>query len=71
MYMSMGSNPTYDTSCDVYESPQIWFGIGFTELLQNVTTNNYNANNNSHTLQFTTACTKYSLCAVSSPTVAW
>jgi hypothetical protein len=45
--------------------------IGFTELLQNVTTNNYSANANSHTLQFTTARTKISQSAVSSPVVAW
>jgi hypothetical protein len=66
VYMGVGSNPTYDTSCHVYESQQTGFGlvIGFTELLQNVTTNNYSANNNSHTLQFTTARTKYYLSAV-------
>jgi hypothetical protein len=42
--------------------------IGFIELLQNVTTrtNNYSANANSHTLQFTIACTKSSQSAVSS-----
>jgi hypothetical protein len=49
------------------------FGLvtGFTELLHNVTTSNYNAITNSHTLQFTTACIKSSQPAVSSPVVAW
>jgi hypothetical protein len=32
--------------------------IGFIELLHNVTTSNSSAITNSHTLQFTTACTK-------------
>jgi hypothetical protein len=45
--------------------------IGFTELLQNVTTSKYSAVANSHTLQFTTARTKYSQSAVSSSVVAW
>jgi hypothetical protein len=44
--------------------------IGFTELLQNVTTNNYSVDANSHTLQFTKACTKSSQFTVSSPVVA-
>jgi hypothetical protein len=45
--------------------------IGFTEHLQNVTTSNYSAITNSHTLQFTRARTKSSQSAVSSPVVAW
>jgi hypothetical protein len=44
------------------------FGLvnGFTEHWQIVTTSNYSAISNSHTLQFTTARTKYSQPAVSS-----
>jgi hypothetical protein len=38
--------------------------IRFNENLQNVTTNNYGAISNSHTLQFTTACTVFSVCCV-------
>jgi hypothetical protein len=45
--------------------------VGFIEFLQNVTGNNYSANANSHTQQFTTARRKYSHSAVSSPVVAW
>jgi hypothetical protein len=45
--------------------------IGFIEFLHDVTTNNYRANANSHTLQFTTACTKSSQSTVSSVVVAW
>jgi hypothetical protein len=45
--------------------------IGFTEHLQNVTTNNYSTNANSHILQCTTARTKSSQSAVSSPVVTW
>jgi hypothetical protein len=45
--------------------------IGFTELLQNVTINNYSANANSHTLLFTTACMKSSQSAISSLVAAW
>jgi hypothetical protein len=41
--------------------------IGFVEHLQIVTTSNYRANANSHTPQFTTARTKSSQSAVSSP----
>jgi hypothetical protein len=46
-------------------------GIGFIEHLQMVTTTNYSVNANSHTLQFTMACTKSSQSAVSSLVVAW
>jgi hypothetical protein len=45
--------------------------IGFIEHLQIVTTSNYCAIANSHTLQFTTARTKPSQSAVSLPVVAW
>jgi hypothetical protein len=45
--------------------------IGFTEQLQIVTTSNYSAIANSHTLKFTTARTKSSQSAVSLPVVAW
>jgi hypothetical protein len=45
--------------------------IGFIELLQIVTTSNYSAIANSHTQQFTTARTKSSQFAVSSPVVVW
>jgi hypothetical protein len=45
--------------------------IGFTKYLQIVTTSNYSAVANSHTLQFTTARTKSSQPAVFSPVVAW
>jgi hypothetical protein len=45
--------------------------IGFIEHLQIVTTSNDSAIANSHTLQFTTAHTKSSHSAVSSPVVAW
>jgi hypothetical protein len=45
--------------------------IGFIANLQIVTTSNYSAIANSHTLQFTTACTKSSQSAVSSLIVAW
>jgi hypothetical protein len=41
----------------------------FTELFQNVTKNNYSANTNSHTPQFTTARKKSPQSAVSSPVV--
>jgi hypothetical protein len=44
--------------------------IGFTEHLQIVTTSNYSAIANSHTLQLTSACTKSSQSTVSSPVVA-
>jgi hypothetical protein len=49
------------------------FGLiaGVTEHLQMVTTSNYRANTNSYILQFTTARTKSSQSAVSSPVVAW
>jgi hypothetical protein len=49
------------------------FGLvtGFIEHLQIVTTSNYNAIANSHTLQLTTARTKSSHSAVFSPVVAW
>jgi hypothetical protein len=42
---------------------------GFIEHLQIVTTSNYSAITSSHTLQFTTACSKSSQPAVSSPVV--
>jgi hypothetical protein len=45
--------------------------IGFTELLQLVTTSNYNAVTNSHTRFLTTVRAESSQCAVSSPVVAW
>jgi hypothetical protein len=45
--------------------------IGFIGLIQIVTTRNYRAIANSHTLKFTTAFTKSSQFAVSSPVVAW
>jgi hypothetical protein len=45
--------------------------MGFIEHLHVVTTCNYSAIVNSHTLQFTTARTKSSHSAVSSPVVAW
>jgi hypothetical protein len=45
--------------------------IGFTDHLQIVTTSNYSTITNSHTLQFTTAHTKSSQSAVSSPVGAW
>jgi hypothetical protein len=44
--------------------------IGFILHLQIVTTSNYSVIANSYTLQFTTACTKSSESAVSSPVVA-
>jgi hypothetical protein len=44
--------------------------IGFIELLQIVSTGNYSAIANPHTLQFTTARTKSSQSAVSLPVVA-
>jgi hypothetical protein len=44
--------------------------IGFTELFM-ITTKNYSATANSHTLQFTVAHTKSSQSAVSSPVAAW
>jgi hypothetical protein len=43
----------------------------FIEILQIVTTRNYSAIAYSHTLQFTTARTKYSQSALPSPVVAW
>jgi hypothetical protein len=43
--------------------------IGFIDYLQIATTNNYSAITNAHTLQFTTARTKSSHSAVSSPVV--
>jgi hypothetical protein len=49
--------------CDVN-----WLIIGFTDNLQILTTNNYSAIVYSHTLQYTTACTKFLL---SSPVIAW
>jgi hypothetical protein len=50
-----------------------WFGlvIAFIEHLQIVTTSNCCAIGNSHTVEFTTARTKSSQSAVSSPVVAW
>jgi hypothetical protein len=44
--------------------------MGFIGLLQTVNAINYSAIANTHTLQFTTACTKYSHSALSSP-LAW
>jgi hypothetical protein len=59
--------------CDVNEWLQTGFGlvIGFIDHLHIVTTSNYSANANSHTLQFNTARTRSSQSAVSSPVVAW
>jgi hypothetical protein len=45
--------------------------IGFIEHLQNVTTINYSAIANSHTLQFTRARTKSSQSVVSTSVIAW
>jgi hypothetical protein len=45
--------------------------IGFIGHLQNVTTSNYRAIANSHSLQFTTARIRSSQSTVSSPVVAW
>jgi hypothetical protein len=45
--------------------------IGCIEHLQIVTTSYYSAVPNTQTLHFTTACTKSSQSAVSSPVVAW
>jgi hypothetical protein len=45
--------------------------IGFIEHLQIVTTSNYSSTANSHSLQFTTARTKFSQSAVSSAVVAF
>jgi hypothetical protein len=43
----------------------------FIGYLQIIATSNYSVITNSHTLQFTTARTKFSQPAVSSPLVAW
>jgi hypothetical protein len=45
--------------------------IGFIEHLQIITTNNYSAITNSHTLQFIAARTNSSQSAVSAPVVTW
>jgi hypothetical protein len=45
--------------------------IGFIEHLQIVTTCNYSVVARSHIMQFTTARTESSQCAVSSPVGAW
>jgi hypothetical protein len=45
--------------------------IGFIDHLQIITTSNYSAIANSHTLQFTTAHIKAFQFAVSSPVVVW
>jgi hypothetical protein len=45
--------------------------IGFIDNLRIITTSNYSAITNSHTLQFTTARTKSSQSAVSSRAIAW
>jgi hypothetical protein len=52
---------------------QMGFGfvIGFTEHLKLTTASNYSATSNSHTMQFTTSCTKSSQSAVSPPDDAW
>jgi hypothetical protein len=59
--------------CHLHEWLQTGFGflIGFTEHLQIVTTSNYSYTTNSHSLQYTTARTKSSQSAVSSPVVVW
>jgi hypothetical protein len=53
-------------------SVDTWFGLitDFIEHLEIVITSNYSAIGNLHTLQFTTARTKSSQSAVSSPVVA-
>jgi hypothetical protein len=58
--------------CHVYERLQTGFRlvIGFIKYLLNITTSNYNAIANSHTLQFTTARTKPFQSAVSVLVVA-
>jgi hypothetical protein len=57
----------------VYEWQQTGFGwvIGFIVHLQIITTSNYSAVANSHTLQFSTARTNCSQFAVFSPVFAW
>jgi hypothetical protein len=45
--------------------------LGFIEHLQIVTASSFSIVINSHTLQFTTACTKSSQSDVSSPVIAW
>jgi hypothetical protein len=45
--------------------------VGFIEHLQFVSTNNYSAVVNSHTIKFTTVLTKTSQSTASSPIVAW
>jgi hypothetical protein len=47
------------------------FLIGFIKHLQFITTSNYSTVTNSHNLKFTTAHTKSSQSAVSSPAVVW
>jgi hypothetical protein len=49
----------------------VWIVIGFIDHSQIVTTSNYSAIAKSHTQRFTTARTKSSQSAVSSPVVAW
>jgi hypothetical protein len=49
----------------------VWIGIGFIELLQNVTIRNYSAIAKTRTLQCTTARTKSFQSAGSSSVIAW
>jgi hypothetical protein len=49
----------------------VWISNQFIGLLQTATTINFNVIADSHTVQFTTARTKSSQSAVSSPVVAW
>jgi hypothetical protein len=59
--------------CNMYEWLLLGFGlvIGFIEHLQIITISNYCATENSHALQFTTACTKSSQSGVYSAVVRW
>jgi hypothetical protein len=63
------------TYCRVYEWLQTGFGLVIRFIAriytQLGTTSNYSAIANSHTLQFTTACTKPSQSALSSRVIAW
>jgi hypothetical protein len=59
----------YILSRDRVTTHGVWIVTVSIELLQNGTTSNYNVNANSHNLQFTTARTKTSKFAVSSPVV--
>jgi hypothetical protein len=58
-------------SCDGVSIDGFGLVIGFIENLQIITTSNYSANANSHTLQFTAARMKSSQSALFSPVVTW